>query len=77
MSQWPSTGAHRVLSALLRIGWSIKRHDRKEDLICLLVLQTYRFNTKRFINDVINTAPDQKARAFWQVSSSVRPNAND
>jgi len=40
-------------------------------------LQTYRFNTKRFINDVINTAPDQKARAFWQVSSSVRPNAND
>jgi len=28
MSQWPSTKAHRVLSALLRIGWSIKRHDR-------------------------------------------------
>jgi len=28
MSQWPSTKAHRVLSALLRIGWSVKRHDR-------------------------------------------------
>ena len=28
MSQWPSTKARRVLSALLRIGWNIKRHDR-------------------------------------------------
>ncbi|MEA3369525.1 MAG: type II toxin-antitoxin system HicA family toxin [Candidatus Ratteibacteria bacterium] len=28
MSQWPSTKARRVLSAVLRIGWSIKRHDR-------------------------------------------------
>jgi predicted RNA binding protein YcfA (HicA-like mRNA interferase family) len=28
MSQWPSTKARRVLSALLRIGWSIKRYDR-------------------------------------------------
>jgi predicted RNA binding protein YcfA (HicA-like mRNA interferase family) len=25
MSQWPSTKASRVLAALLRIGWSIKR----------------------------------------------------
>ena len=25
MSRWPSTRASRVLSALLRIGWSIKR----------------------------------------------------
>jgi predicted RNA binding protein YcfA (HicA-like mRNA interferase family) len=25
MSQWPSTRARRVLAALLRIGWSIKR----------------------------------------------------
>ena len=25
MSQWPSTQASRVLSALLRIGWQIKR----------------------------------------------------
>ena len=25
MSQWPSTRARLVLSALLRIGWSIKR----------------------------------------------------
>lgn len=28
MSQWPSTKARRVLSAALRIGWSIKSHDR-------------------------------------------------
>ena len=28
MSQWPSTKARRVLSALLRIRWVIKRYDR-------------------------------------------------
>ena len=27
MSQWPSTKAGRVLAALLRIGWSIKRES--------------------------------------------------
>ena len=27
MSQWPSTKARRVLAALLRIGWSIKRES--------------------------------------------------
>ena len=27
MSQWPSTRAGRVLSALLRIGWTLKRHS--------------------------------------------------
>ncbi len=26
MSQWPSTKARRVLAALVRIGWVIKRH---------------------------------------------------
>ena len=25
MSRWPATKARRVLSALLRIGWSVKR----------------------------------------------------
>lgn len=25
MSQWPATRANRVLAALLRIGWTIKR----------------------------------------------------
>lgn len=25
MSEWPSTAARRVLAALLRIGWSVKR----------------------------------------------------
>lgn len=27
MSTWPSTKARRVLAALLRIGWTIKRHE--------------------------------------------------
>jgi len=27
MSQWPSTKAKRVLAALLRIGWKIKRES--------------------------------------------------
>ena len=27
MSQWPSTKAKRVLSALLRLGWTIKRQS--------------------------------------------------
>jgi predicted RNA binding protein YcfA (HicA-like mRNA interferase family) len=27
MSQWPTTRAKRVLAALLRIGWSIKRQS--------------------------------------------------
>lgn len=27
MSKWPSTKARRVLAALLRIGWTIKRHS--------------------------------------------------
>jgi len=26
MSQWPATKARRVLAALLRIGWNVKRH---------------------------------------------------
>jgi predicted RNA binding protein YcfA (HicA-like mRNA interferase family) len=25
MSQWPSTRARRVLAALLRVGWAVKR----------------------------------------------------
>ena len=27
MSQWPSTKARRILAALLRIGWKIKRES--------------------------------------------------
>jgi predicted RNA binding protein YcfA (HicA-like mRNA interferase family) len=27
MSQWPSTRANRVVAALLRIGWSVKRES--------------------------------------------------
>ena len=28
MSQWPSTRARRVLAALLRIGWRVKRRAK-------------------------------------------------
>jgi predicted RNA binding protein YcfA (HicA-like mRNA interferase family) len=28
MSQWSSSKAHKVLAALLRIGWTIKRQTR-------------------------------------------------
>jgi len=27
MSSWPSAKARRVLAALLRIGWAVKRHE--------------------------------------------------
>ena len=27
MSQWPSTQARRVLAALMRTGWTVKRHS--------------------------------------------------
>jgi predicted RNA binding protein YcfA (HicA-like mRNA interferase family) len=27
VSAWPSSRAPRVLAALLRIGWTVKRHD--------------------------------------------------
>jgi len=27
MSRWPATKARRLLSALLRIGWTVKRHE--------------------------------------------------
>jgi predicted RNA binding protein YcfA (HicA-like mRNA interferase family) len=27
VSSWPSTKARRVLAALLRIGWNVKRHS--------------------------------------------------
>lgn len=27
MSQWPSTKAKRVLAALMRVGWSVKRQS--------------------------------------------------
>ena len=26
MTRWPSTKARRVLAALLRLGWTVKRH---------------------------------------------------
>ncbi|MDE0146493.1 MAG: type II toxin-antitoxin system HicA family toxin [Nitrospira sp.] len=33
MSRWPSTQAARVLSALLRIGWSIKRTNSSHKVL--------------------------------------------
>jgi len=34
MSQWRSTKAKRVLAALLRIGWSIKRQSGSHRVLC-------------------------------------------
>lgn len=36
MSQWPSTKAKRVLAALLRIGWSIKRESGSHKVLSRL-----------------------------------------
>lgn len=33
MSAWPSTRARRVLAALLRIGWGIKRQDGSDRVL--------------------------------------------
>lgn len=33
MSQWPSAKAKRVLGALLRIGWSIKRESSSHKIL--------------------------------------------
>lgn len=33
MSQWSSTKARRVLAALLRIGWSIKRESSSHKIL--------------------------------------------
>ena len=36
MSQWPSAKAKRVLAALLRIGWSIKRESSSHKILSRL-----------------------------------------
>ena len=33
MSQWPSAKAKRVLAALLRIGWSVKRESSSHKIL--------------------------------------------
>ena len=33
MSQWPSTSAKRVLAALLRIGWKVKRQTGSHKIL--------------------------------------------
>jgi predicted RNA binding protein YcfA (HicA-like mRNA interferase family) len=33
MSSWPSTKANRVLAALIRIGWAIKRQSGTSHLV--------------------------------------------
>ena len=33
MSKWPSTKAKRVLAALLRIGWSVKRRGKGSHIV--------------------------------------------
>ena len=39
MSRWPATKARRVLAALLRIGWSVKRHSGGSHRVSLVQLQ--------------------------------------
>jgi predicted RNA binding protein YcfA (HicA-like mRNA interferase family) len=34
MSQWPSVKARRLLAALLRIGWSVKRQTGSHKTLC-------------------------------------------
>ncbi len=36
MSQWPSAKAKRVLAALLRIGWSVKRESSSHKTLARL-----------------------------------------
>lgn len=33
MAKWPSTKARRVLAALLRIGWSVKRRSGSHQIL--------------------------------------------
>ena len=33
MSQWPSTRANRLLTALLKIGWSVKRQSGSHKIL--------------------------------------------
>jgi predicted RNA binding protein YcfA (HicA-like mRNA interferase family) len=34
MSHWPSSRANRVLAALLRIGWTVKRQSGSHRTLC-------------------------------------------
>jgi predicted RNA binding protein YcfA (HicA-like mRNA interferase family) len=43
MSQWPSTKAKRLLAALLKIGWSIKRQDGSHKTLERLGYPNYVF----------------------------------
>lgn len=43
MSRWPSTSAGRVLAALLRIGWAIKRQSGSHKTLSRLGWPDYVF----------------------------------
>ena len=44
MSQWPSAKARRVPAALLRIGWSVKRHRSSHRVLERLDWPDYTFS---------------------------------
>lgn len=44
MSQWPASKANRVLAALLRIGWSIKRRRGSHRILCRSGWPDYEFS---------------------------------
>lgn len=43
MSHWPATKAKRVLAALLRIGWSIKRQSGSHRVLERIGFEDYVF----------------------------------
>ena len=43
MRQWPSTRARRVLAALLKIGWTIKRQSGSHRTLARSGWQNYTF----------------------------------
>ena len=43
MSQWPSTRARRVLAALQKIGWTVKRQSGSHRTLVRMGWQNYTF----------------------------------
>jgi predicted RNA binding protein YcfA (HicA-like mRNA interferase family) len=58
MSQWPATKARRVLAALLRIGWSVKRQSSSHRVLARAGWPDYTFA----FHDDIEIGPRMLAR---------------
>lgn len=44
MSQWPSARARKVLAALLRVGWSVKRQSASHKILERIAWPDYVFS---------------------------------